>query len=152
MGPKPKPLADRFKGKWIVDPDSGCWLWTGATIGGKYGAIKEDRQKLGAHIASWRLHKGEVPTGMLVCHHCDTPLCVNPDHLFLATHQENVSDCVSKKRHAFGERNSWSKLKQVHVDFIRSSAFSIASLANLLGVSTKTIRRVRAGETWKLVT
>lgn len=103
-----KSLTERFNDKWIPEPNSGCWLWTGATMIGGYGMIFirheghwETRRTVyeGAHRISWKLSTGrEIPKGMDICHRCDTPICVNPDHLFLATPKENTHDSIAKGR------------------------------------------------------
>lgn len=97
-------LEKRFWAK--VEKGDGCWLWTGATIGRKkhrYGAIHIGRDAsgsvwMGTHRVSWLLAHGPIPEGQIVCHHCDTPLCVRPDHLFLGTHRDNVHDALTKGR------------------------------------------------------
>lgn len=85
--------AERF---WpsVQKRSEGCWLWTAGRIGNGYGIF---RRKL-VHRVSWTLTNGPIPEGMFVCHHCDTPLCVNPAHLFLGTHQDNMRDMRQKGR------------------------------------------------------
>jgi HNH endonuclease len=97
------PLSLRFWAKVNRQPH-GCWLWTGATAGHMgYGTIGAGGgTKLVAHRLSWELHhRKPIPDGMLVCHHCDTPRCVRPDHLFLGTHDDNMLDAAVKGRKGF---------------------------------------------------
>lgn len=79
---------------------SGCWKWLGMINQNRYGV--SGRGKL-AHRASWEMFKYPIPKGLFVLHKCDNPACVNPDHLFLGTHQDNMRDMVSKGRQAKGE-------------------------------------------------
>lgn len=94
----PQPVADRFWGK--VAKGEGCWLWTGATDGHGYGVLhlgtRNGVQK--ASRISWDLHYGPVPDGLHVCHHCDNPPCVRPDHLFLGAPYDNMHDAMNKGR------------------------------------------------------
>lgn len=95
---KPRPGRDRFMVKVSMQA-SGCWLWTGAHNEEGYGTFALDGYKvLRAHRVSWILHRGPIPNGLCVCHHCDTPACVNPGHLFLGTKRDNARDRDAKGR------------------------------------------------------
>jgi hypothetical protein len=85
-----------------VDKTGECWLWTGYTKNG-YGRANFRNKKQLTHRISWQVHKGEIPKGLFVCHSCDVRSCVNPAHLFLGTHQDNMEDCKSKGRFSSGE-------------------------------------------------
>jgi hypothetical protein len=92
-----------------VNKTDTCWLWTGPRLGG-YGRFPGG---ILAHRVAWQLTNGPVPDGLKVCHRCDVMLCVNPNHLFLATQYENIQDMVRKDRHAK------HKLTQEKADEIR---------------------------------
>jgi hypothetical protein len=93
---------ERFMRK-VVKGD-GCWLWTGAPAQWGYGQFGMANKHWLAHRVSWFFHNGPIPDGMFVCHRCDVPLCVNPDHLFLGTHQDNMDDMRAKRRHPFARK------------------------------------------------
>lgn len=100
------PLAERFAAK--VHKTDGCWLWTGATTSTGYGHLTKgghDGRPVKAHRLAYELANGPIPDGLEVCHHCDTPLCVRPDHLFLGTRRENLGDAMRKGRMATGASN-----------------------------------------------
>jgi hypothetical protein len=123
----PTPAADRFWAK--VEKNDGCWLWRGATAGGrlKYGRFVRTagRGTMQAHRFSFMVAFGWLPTRGVVAHKCDTPLCVRPDHLMAMTQAENVRDMIAKGRarnplaeahsakthcvngHAFDEENTY---------------------------------------------
>ena len=91
-------VLDRFKGKVIPEPNSGCWLWLGSTDGRGYGKMRVGDKLKRAHRIGYELFVGPIPQGMDACHTCDVTSCVNPDHLFLGTAADNMRDCVAKGR------------------------------------------------------
>lgn len=111
-GPKPQPRAEAFEQRHIPEPNSGCWLWVGAANRDGYGLFCGSRKGKAQHLAhriSWELFRGPIPQGVEVCHRCDVRCCVNPDHLFLATHTDNMADMYRKGRGrpgvVFGDAN-----------------------------------------------
>jgi hypothetical protein len=110
-GPR-RPLADRFWEK--VDRSESCWMWRGSIASNGYGSFRGRTGTETAHTVSWRLHHGEIPNGLFVLHKCDVRPCVNPDHLFLGTAQDNSSDMVAKGRHPSLTRSGYLPRGQAH--------------------------------------
>ena len=81
---------ERFDGKWIPEPNTGCWLWTGPVSKDGYGQFKMSHFQWKAHRASWQMYRGEIPPGMQIDHICRVRSCVNPDHLRVVTQRTNV--------------------------------------------------------------
>lgn len=149
------PLA-RFWNKVSI-PDHGdkCWEWTQGITKQGYGRFWINGRQESAHRFSWRSTRGYIPDGLLVCHSCDNPRCVNPYHLFLGNHQINYRDAMSKGRinFAFGERSGIAKLKEAEVLEIRrlhkTGKFSCRKLASMFGVSSSNIGQIILRSTWK---
>lgn len=143
--------ADRFAAKYFEEPNSGCWLWTAGTNARGYGQFALRGRSCGAHRASWELHRGPIPDGSCVLHRCDTPPCVNPDHLFLGTHADNAADMMEKGRSSRGERHYNSRLTAEQVAAIRRQAAEGATLTEMAidtGVRRQTISLVARRKTW----
>lgn len=94
MPPTAKPIKERLEAKCMPEPNTGCWIWLGS-------ANSEGRAQMGSRTAarvSYAAYKGPIPEGLSVLHRCDEPICVNPDHLFLGTHTDNMRDMSRKGR------------------------------------------------------
>lgn len=141
-------LLEKFNERYIPEPTTGCWLWTGYSNPQGYGYVAIGCKTERAHRASYMLFKGPVPQGMCVCHKCDTPGCVNPDHLFLGTKGDNIADMRAK-----GKGKKDRLLSPEAVRFIRrnygSNGYSQEELAALLNVSQGTISQVVRRLTWR---
>lgn len=134
--------------------EAGCWIWMGAETVKGYGSVRFHGSPFRAHRVSYELHFGSIPDGMRVCHTCDTPLCVRPDHLWLGSQLENVRDRESKGRTAVGEINGKSLLTVEDVREMRrlfSQGVGRARLAERFQRDYKTVHSVVMGLSWKHV-
>jgi len=163
---KRKPLAERWAG--YVHKTDTCWLWTGPLTKG-YGSIGRGGREGGkayAHRVSWELYRGEIPPGLFVCHHCDVPACVNPEHLFLGTNAENQQDSIRKGRQGRveqkrrqGAQNGMAKLSEDDVRAIRELYTSlprkkyplrggVTAIAQRFGIVPDVVRRIGRRDAW----
>lgn len=92
-------LAQRFEAFVQPEPTTGCLLWLGGTNEHGYGVLTENRKTAKAHRVAWQLAHGELQRAQCVLHKCDTPACVNIEHLFVGTLADNTADMIRKKRH-----------------------------------------------------
>jgi hypothetical protein len=144
----PVTREDRFWAK--VATGDGCWLWTGARDHKGYGVLRRGRKysHARAHRVSYELHHGPIPDGLFVCHTCDNPPCVNPDHLFLGTNAENTADRHRKGRDARGTRNGLAKLTEAEVRAILADPRTQTAIARDYGVNPVTIHYIKVGRNW----
>lgn len=144
-------MLDRFMEKVSPEPNSGCWLWTSSLDSSGYGTFWKDRMANKAHRLAYEAFVGPISEGMQVCHKCDVRTCVNPDHLFLGTIQDNMNDRNKKLRHAHGERHARAKLTEDQVREIRSSSIGVVEAGNIYGVKSGVISKIRNRNIWRHV-
>lgn len=153
-------LASFTKRFWArVDNSGSCWLWTGSITSKGYGHLRfggRQGQEHMAHRLSYMFCVGEPPGELEVCHRCDTPACVRPDHLFLGSHLENMVDAKTKGRirSARGEAAVQAKLTTELVLQLRSAyacGLSFNRLSAVVNVSARTVRNVVLGVRWRHV-
>lgn len=156
MGRPRLPVARKFSGKYKRGTAGECWEWHGAKHDFGYGLITEGPRAVYAHRVSWEFFMGPIPDGLLVLHVCDNPPCVNPAHLFLGTHEDNVRDMVQKGRHGYGggpgEKCNAAKLTRKQVGEIRSrrsAGEKGSSIAKDYGVTVGTVYHIANKLTWK---
>lgn len=140
---------ERFMAKVRIH-DSGCWIWVGARNSLGYGRAWDGSKERKAHRLSYELHCGPIPDGKVICHKCDNPPCVNPDHLFPGTQAENTADMFAKGRGVIpkpvGANHGRAKLSDADVEEIRASTCKQRELAAQFGVTQACISLIKAGK------
>jgi HNH endonuclease len=164
-------VLELFEQRYTPEPNSGCWLWTGSIARRRgYGTLCICHS--GDFAGSWMAHRlayvlfvGAIPPGRhnQVCHRCDNPGCVNPDHLWLGSPKENEQDKIAKGRRApftwkdriaRGDRSGLAKLREADIPLIRArraAGETQQAIANDYGVSQRVISCIDLGITWKHV-
>lgn len=135
---------------------TGCWIYTGRLRNG-YGVIDVKSQLVAAHRLAYRLHHGLIGDEMFVCHTCDTPPCVNPDHLWQGTVTENNRDRDTKGRGRppLGSNNGNSKLIKedvIEILHLCHDGFDQEHIAEMFGITVTYVRCIWARKQWKHVT
>lgn len=158
MSHRPSTLQQRFDAKWTPEPNTGCWLWFGAMVPDGYGSFSMGGRSIKAHRASWILHNGGIPGDLHVLHKCDVRWCVNPDHLFLGTHADNMTDLKKKGRakgHSANAGASNPNAISLHVVArIRSlecgpgTNLSFSAAARMIGVTHHVVAAIKNGIHW----
>jgi len=148
------PLEARFWSKVNVSTVDDCWEWQASKKDTGYGQIYVDGGPARAHRISWELTQGEIPEGLLVLHRCDNKICVNPNHLFIGTHSDNLVDSYNKGRnYPRGEQKSGAKLKGAEVLEIRrlyaTGKITQNKLARLFEVHEGAVSNIIYRHTWK---
>ncbi len=147
-------LKERFLDKISPDPATGCWLWKAYVDVTGYAVFYVGKKKCVGHRISWALFRGEIPTGLRVCHTCDVRACVNPDHLFLGTAAENSADMKRKGRSCFGDKNPRAKLTTEQVRTIKARLAwgeKAPVIARRVGVTASNILLIGRGKIWRHV-
>ena len=130
-------MQERFESK-IQESHDGCWIWGGG-VSNRYGMfwVPEKGRQIQAHRASYLIYKGRIPDGMCVCHNCDNPKCVNPEHLFLGTHEDNMRDMVEKGRQRKSQftDEDLAEMLELHDE----QGFSYKDISNWYGTTTMNI-------------
>lgn len=147
-------ISSRFERFTAPPNESGCTEWIGARNEPHgYGVIKVDGKLRGAHRVAYEIANScEIPAGMFILHRCDNPACVNPKHLRLGTHRENVADRDSKNRVRHGETHPSARLSEGDVlEILRrlSTGESAASVAESFHIGQSSVYKISTGATWK---
>lgn len=144
-------MLDRFEAKVCPEPTTGCWLWCASTDRRGYGKFGIAGRTYVATRVAWRLYRGEIAAGLMVLHHCDTPQCVNPVHLFLGTRVDNMRDMVVKGRSCHGARHRSAKLSDRDVAAARAlvvDGFTQRAVAAYFNVSEGCMSQIVNGKTY----
>lgn len=143
-------MANIRKIAWKVD-EKGCWVCTSHSLkGGGYPAIQKDHVRKRISHVMYEKHYGTIPKGLIICHHCDNPSCINPEHLFVGTHMDNAIDKMNKGRQSRlkGENAPRVKLTDSIIIEIRNSKVTSAELMKKYNISHSQIVRIRNGDAW----
>lgn len=150
-------IEEKLKANYFEN-ENGCWIWKGGKNSRGYGSINIGNRKTAqVHRIAFKLWKGELPDDLFVCHHCDEPLCINPDHLFLGTNQDNIDDKMFKGRAYtgvhLGEKNESSiltdeKVKEIKKLLLQKKKYQ-SEIAKQFKVSKQCITDIKLEHRWK---
>ena len=157
MAYRRRPFWDRVDEQIERIPFSGCWFWTGGTVGSGYGIAHDQGKHRLIHRAMWERTNGAIPAGMFVLHRCDVPCCVNPAHLFIGSILDNNRDRESKGRGGqltgASHKRPTAKLNAAQVEEIKKRLENPYhgignALAKEYGISQAVISGIRHGTGW----
>lgn len=150
-------ILDDYNHLIMADPNSGCWIWTGCLQWKGHGQLRKRGVTKSSHRMSWEITNGPIPTGLYVLHKCNNAPCVNPAHLYLGTHQDNMRDmriAGTRKGKTHGERSGRALLKESDIPIIRArrAAGEVSRIvAQDYGVSLACIEEIYKRRNWKHV-
>jgi hypothetical protein len=157
-------MADTTPSKWHVTRNwpaveklahysapgrNGCVLFTGTLDRDGYGQLTILGRIRKAHRLAWEVANGPIPAGLVVCHACDVPRCINPNHLFLGTQAANMADKGAKKRQPHGEAQYMARLDAAQVRAIREAAGTMRSIGEAHGIAPQTVWKIRKRMIWR---
>lgn len=136
--PRYRPIVERFLEKFEVGRKGDCWEWQGSLVGLGYGTLRAERSlgSMMAHRFSYEHYVGPIPAGLVVCHRCDNPACVNPNHLFVETHSGNMADMARK-----GRARALSEAEVKEAQDLLLDGHSLSHISRVLGVNRSTVTR-----------
>lgn len=145
------PLKARLEHHSIPEPNSGCLLWMGAVDLAGYGRLQWKGKARRAHRLAYEVHRGAVPPDRFVCHKCDNPGCIEPNHLFLGTPLDNNRDMMKKGRQVFlvGEKAGPARITEEVAKAILWDFRTQREISEAYGVSQGQVSRIKRGENWK---
>lgn len=150
-----KTIKERFDSRFVPVTESGCWIWLGNLTKKGYGVMSFERGKRRshAHRVAYELYRGPIPDGLVVCHKCDAPSCVNPAHLFIGTQADNLRDMHTKGRRSSdtgspGVLNHNAKLTDLDALAIFRSPRPQRTLASEFGVSQRAVWQIKNKRAW----
>lgn len=149
-------LQQRIDGQIKKEKETACWIWTGSANDKGYPSIGIGRKSYNVCRVNYARYNGKIPSNTVIRHKCDTPKCVNPDHLIPGTQKDNVADMIERDRFYRGERNFNAKLTKDQVRDVRTThgkqGGSLVATSRDLNVSYSTVARILRGKSWRTVT
>lgn len=143
---------ENFINCYVID-ENACWIWTKSKHRQGYGHLRINGRYELAHRVSWRIHRGEIPFGLMVCHKCDVTSCCNPEHLFLGSQKDNIKDANDKKRlngRKLGKRRNKLNYKQVQqIKKLHDQGMTRKELKEKYMVGQTCIAKILRGDSWK---
>jgi hypothetical protein len=147
-------VEDLFWSKVEIKNPESCWVWAG-TKNRRYGQFHFRGDTIPAHRVSWMINRGPIPRGLWALHACDNPPCVNPDHLWLGTHTDNIKDMWDKGRGASAEKNGRTQISTEtakHIKILLGIGTRVPVICSFLNVTRMTVYAIKDGRSWKTAT